>query len=89
MPVYFITPTKTPEAVLERLKQFVSDDDLYVLADDKWFASFDGTSAQLSEKIGFKDGSTGTGVILRVTSYNGRAPGDLWEWITLKDVTEK
>lgn len=85
MPVFFVTPLKNNDAVLARLKEVVAAEDVYELTEDKWFARFDGTSGQLSERIGLKDGSSGTGIILRVTSFNGRAPGDLWEWITLKN----
>lgn len=49
-----------------------------------WLISYDGTAKELSDALGITDGSPGTGVIVSVGSYYGRAPTDIWEWMKVR-----
>lgn len=87
--VFFVTSLKAGQngALNKRLKSLIpDDDDRYELAPDKWMVFFDGTARELAEKSGVRGGEEpiGTGLVLPVTTYSGRAPGDLWEWLRKK-----
>lgn len=87
--IFFVTSLKTGKAsaLAERLKSLIpDDDDRYELASDKWMVFYDGTARDLAEKSGVRGGeeAIGTGLVLPVTTYSGRAPGELWEWLGKK-----
>ncbi|QTO49434.1 hypothetical protein [Burkholderia latens] len=83
--VYFVTALSGADKVAEKLKEVASEDETYRLAADKWFVTFEGISQQLAEKLGIRgDPHVGTGLVFPVSSYSGRAPTTLWEWLKLK-----
>jgi hypothetical protein len=84
MSLYFVTALSHAEKVLATAKTLVPESDFLEVAADKFFLKFEGTSVELSSKIGFAEGTTGTGIILLVSAYNGRAPKSVWEWVTQK-----
>jgi hypothetical protein len=84
MPLYFVAALNNPAQVTAAAKKLVQESDFHEVAPDKFFVNFEGTSVDLSGKLGLADGSTGTGIVLLVTSYHGRAPKSIWEWINLK-----
>lgn len=49
-----------------------------------WLVSLDGTSQELSDKLGVTDGSHGSAVIVSISGYYGRAPTTIWEWMKAK-----
>lgn len=48
-----------------------------------YLVSFEGTTAELSQAIGFgvKDKDVGPGIVLKISYYHGNAYPDVWEWI--------
>ena len=48
-----------------------------------YLVSYNGTSAELAEKVGFtnKEDRPDTGLVLSIGYYNGLAIPDIWEWI--------
>ena len=42
---------------------------------------FSGTTRDLSDMLGFENGGVGSGVVMSLGAYWGRANGDMWEWI--------
>lgn len=64
--------------------QFPSDH--YKIADGTWIIAANGTSKELSDKLGISSGSSSNGIVVRFTNYFGRAPNDLWEWIASRMV---
>jgi hypothetical protein len=58
--------------------------------DTQWLISASGTVMEVSAKIGVADPndrqkpSTGSAVIFATTSYYGRAPTPVWDWIKAK-----
>lgn len=49
--------------------------------DDTWLATFDGTAREFAEKIGIRPGETGSGLVLSIGSFSGRAAPEIWEWL--------
>jgi hypothetical protein len=57
------------------------DNSYYEIKDDTWFISYYGTSRKLAEQLGIRTGTNGSGVVLLMEAYSGRASSDLWEWL--------
>jgi hypothetical protein len=79
--VYFVAVTSNAAEVYKRALETYAKEAVYRLADDKFFVQSDDTSMDVSKKIGVRDGTLGSGLVLRVTTYNGRASSSLWEWL--------
>lgn len=81
MPIYAVIATKghkTIEAAIEA--KFPGK--FYALKDDTWFVASDGgTTAKIADELGIRDGRTGSGLVVPIRNYSGRAPADLWEWL--------
>jgi hypothetical protein len=84
--VFFVTALSEVARVRERVESIIAADDRFDLASDKWMVSYEGTARELAEKVGIRGGDDriGTGLALPVTTYSGRAPSALWEWLSKK-----
>ncbi len=54
------------------------------VSDDSWFISADGTSKDVSDKLGVTDGASGGAIVVSVSGYYGRASTPIWEWVKAK-----
>ena len=90
MPIYIAVPLAPNSALLDAAvtKHFLDPTDKYKLQNDRgWLLRFDGTTVELSNKLeitGQAKGDTspvGSAIVVPVTSYFGRGPTDMWEWI--------
>lgn len=96
MPVYIAVPLlKDIEPFKKALQQTISSDSFYQLqADSGYLINYSGTTVELSDHIGVtghKDGdlpTTGSCIIVPVTSYYGRGPATMWEWIKTRIESE-
>ena len=53
------------------------------LTEDQWLVSSDGSTTQeLCEQLGVRKGGIPSVVVLRMSSYYGMQPTDVWDWIT-------
>jgi hypothetical protein len=58
--------------------------------DTQWLISATGTTIEVSSKLGIYDAKeperpvVGNAIVLAVSSYFGRAPATIWEWIKTK-----
>jgi hypothetical protein len=84
--IYFVTAISKAPEVRTRLFRLISEDDRYELATDRWLVVYDGAARELAEKAGVRSGDEqiGTGLVLPVTTYSGRAPSTLWDWLRRK-----
>jgi hypothetical protein len=83
--VFLVLATSNPDKIFEHLNRFVHNADVCKIDADKWMVSFHGTSKNLAEKIGIRgEAYVGTGLVVPVSRYSGRADSDLWEWLNLK-----
>jgi hypothetical protein len=88
MPIFVVIATKEARQVGERIRAVQSDPEggitsCYELKPDTWFVAYDGTTRQLAEALGVRSGETGSGVVVSVENYSGRAGSDLWEWLRI------
>lgn len=83
MAIFLVVPNsnqagiKKSMAALKEAKRL----DFIDLPNEGAFVSFHGTAQELSNELGITDGSSGTGVVVAVSSYYGRAPTNIWEWV--------
>ena len=79
--IYAVVPLDDNPGLESRIKAL--DPSAYTRHGPKiYFLSYDGTSADLSEKLGFvkKGNKSSVGVVLKPSHTNGVAFVDLWEW---------
>jgi hypothetical protein len=50
----------------------------------QWLVIGDGTAKDVSDKLGVSDGVSGNAIIVTTSGYFGRAPNNVWEWLTAK-----
>lgn len=89
MAVYIAVPlTTTSTALNSAVVQHIDQHDRYQLQSERgWLIKFNGTSIELSNHIGLTGQETGapspigSAIIVPVSTYYGRGPGDMWEWI--------
>lgn len=73
-----IQPQSPPLSVLEnKVESFPH----IKVRDGFWFIQAGGTAQDVSSQLGVTSGETGSAIILKVSSYYGRAATDLWDWI--------
>ena len=46
-----------------------------------WMVASDGTTREVAERLGIRNGENGTGLVCLIESYSGRLPADAWEWL--------
>lgn len=81
MTVFVVVVRSNAESVAATVDAKIDASNRYNLTDDTWLIDFDGTARALSEILGIRDGSIGTGIVFPTTNYSGRAPRDIWEWL--------
>lgn len=59
-------------------------DNFTMVSSDSWFISADGTSKDVSDKLGVTDGTSGSAIVVSVSGYYGRASTPIWEWVKVK-----
>ena len=89
MAIYIAVPlTQDSKALDEAVTFNIEPSNHYKLQSDRgWLIKFDGTSVELSNRIGLTgqpQGETsliGSAIIVPVSAYYGRGPTDMWEWL--------
>ena len=81
MALFLITPIVEPAKVAASVKAIFAEDYYAIPTTNSLLVHYSGTTKELSDKIGLSSGENGTGVIVSFSSYYGRAPTDIWEWI--------
>jgi hypothetical protein len=86
--LYFLTALTEAPSVKQRVHSIIPEGDLFELAGDKWMVVYEGTGQDLAESAGIRSGDQriGTGLVMPVTTYNGRAPTPFWDWLKAKGV---
>jgi hypothetical protein len=83
-----LMPSPQPLLVEEIQRRFPLDH--LSVSDTQWLISMTGTVVELTAKLGIYDvnepnkPSTGNAIVFAISSYFGRAPTSVWEWIKTK-----
>lgn len=81
------TIIQQPGTVGNKLANAVSaayPDDVYDLGNGAWIVSDSATAKEVSDKVGISEGENGSGVVVEVASYFGRANPAIWSWMKTK-----
>lgn len=83
MAIFLIVPIVNPQRIEQELESLKSGGklDFITLPSSGFAVSYSGTSQELSTLAGISEGTTGTGVVASISSYYGRAPTNIWDWI--------
>ena len=76
---FIIVPTSKREALEPMLSVHAVD---HLQIDEGVFvATFDGTAREFAEVLGIRSGETSSGIVCAISSYSGRQPTEVWEWL--------
>lgn len=89
MPVYIAIPLRHEIEPLKKAVQIrVSPENRHELQGDSgWLINFSGTTIELCNHLGITGqdpgvpSPVGASLVVPITSYYGRGPSDMWEWI--------
>jgi hypothetical protein len=81
--VFQINPSGT-EGALSASVRTAFPDDHYEIAPGYWLVSSATSAKQVSDAVGISEGTHGTGIVIEVGSYFGRANPAIWSWIKVK-----
>lgn len=81
MGIFLVTATDKQDQVEMSVKENFTDLFYQVPNNTAWFVVFKGTTVELSERLGLTSGKSGSGVVIPVNNYYGRASKDMWEWL--------
>jgi hypothetical protein len=88
MQIFVVVAIQKPADVEKELRS-VTPERYFELKEGVWLTAYEGTSQQLAEKLKIRTGETGTGVVMPISNYSGRASTDLWEWLKVHWPAEK
>ena len=88
MSVYVVIAISKPEELGREIAARF-DGAFFKLKGDTWLVDHKGTTPELADFLKIRSGESGSGLVLPVTNYNGRAPADLWEWLNVRMSEEK
>ncbi len=83
MAIFAILPPAPSPRLDAAIRDKYPDDSLQV-SPNQWLILAAATAKAVSDELGISDAKNGTAIVLRVTSYYGRAPTNIWEWIAQK-----
>ena len=72
-------PAKLRAAIVE-----IYPDDHMEITPNEWMVSDNGTAVEVSKKLKIPDATNGVAIVIGFTSYYGRAPTPIWDWIKAK-----
>ncbi len=83
MAIFLIVPITNPQGIERELEalQTAQRVDFIKLPSTGFAVSYTGTTQELSNITGISDGKAGTAVVAAISSYYGRAPTNIWDWI--------
>jgi hypothetical protein len=88
MTIFTILMPSAQPSLTEAIKKHYASDN-YPLTDTQWLVSSKETAAEVSNKLGITgppvpDTPVHIAVVFATSSYFGRAPATVWDWIKVK-----
>ena len=83
MAIFAVLPPQANTSLDEAIQARFPQDSLR-LSPNQWLISYAGTAIALSNDLGVTDGKNGGAVIIQMSSYYGRAPTSVWDWVKSK-----
>ncbi len=74
------------DQIKQAIEQNIAPSDLFeVINGTAWLVAFPGKAAELSEKLGTKDGAKGSLIISSMTDISGFGPNQMIRWMSEHD----
>jgi hypothetical protein len=83
MPIFTVIRLAEKATIAEAIERNFAEDH-YDLGHGTWLVASNGTAKELADQLGISDGTNGTGLVLEIASYFGRANPAIWTWIKSK-----
>jgi len=80
MSIFVVIPTRDQENLAKRIGE-LGDHSSHKLPKGEWIVSYDGTSIELSSRLGLNKTDGNAAVVFAVNAYYGNAPTSIWEWL--------
>lgn len=92
MALFLAIPLRAENDFLDRavIENIEEQNRFRLQANAGWIIEFDGTSTELSDKIGITGqeagvpSPVGSALVTNLTNYYGRGPANMWEWIRVR-----
>lgn len=84
MGLFLLTPIQNPDRLAAKVAERFGVNAYMVQSTHAWVIDYNGTAKELSDELGITNGSVGTGVIVSIGTYYGRASPDMWEWMKVR-----
>lgn len=87
MPVFAIVSTSDPAKIRTVLNNKFAENHIQLPRGSGWLVFAPNATAQeVSNQLGVSEGESGTGIVFAIAGYWGRAPTNVWEWLSVKIV---
>jgi hypothetical protein len=86
MTIFVVTAIRNPDAIGAEVERAFPNAHLPVVT-GTWLVSANLTAIEVSNKLGVTGAAgpaVGTALIVAISSYYGRAPSEIWDWIKTK-----
>ena len=77
--VFVVVATRNADAIEGKIREL--EIPFLAIKSDAWMLVYGGTSRELGDTLGIRNGEVGTGMVFAVNNYSGRASPDIWEWL--------
>jgi uncharacterized protein YbjT (DUF2867 family) len=77
--MFMVAVTRNAHAVEQAIEELKVP--YYDLRPDLFVLPYEGTARDLADKLGIRGGEKGSGLVVLIGGYSGRAPSDFWEWL--------
>ena len=86
MTQFLVLSLASGDMIKESVEQNIAPSDRFTVVEDRaWLVAFTGTAAELSERLGTKDGSRGSLLISSLTDISGYGPNNMIRWMAEHD----
>ena len=82
MPVYAVIATKNAEEIGRKIESDHAGN-YFNVKDDSWLVDCKQTTRELAESLGIRSGDIGSGLVILLRNYSGRASAETWEWLEI------
>ena len=79
MPMFMVAVIKNVPGIEQAIEELKVP--YYDLQPNLFVLPYEGTTQELAEKIGIHNGVRGSGLVILIGGYSGRAPSEFWEWL--------
>jgi hypothetical protein len=89
MAIYVIFRASNSSKLEAALKREFGDDAYLSLGGDQFLLSSSDSTPRVADRLGLTDGASGSAIVVRMSSYHGRANPEVWEWMESKLETSR